>query len=180
MDISKDMIEKAQGGDAAAFEEIYRQTSGFVYNVALRMSKNTHDAQEITQEVFVKVYRYLDHFRFEASFKTWIFRVSMNETMNYCKNRSKKRMRETAVDDEQILDHLSGGQETRQNDQDALMKLVDELNPEQKICMILRAVEGLSYQEIADVLGVNINTVRTRLKRGREFLIKRFPQKEVD
>lgn len=76
-DLSKDVLLQAAQGDIQAFEEIYKVTSGFVYNVAFRVVGNKEDAQEITQDVFLKIYKNLKNFEFRASFKTWVYRIAI-------------------------------------------------------------------------------------------------------
>lgn len=170
-DITDEIIVKAAGGDLEAFEFIYRATSGFVYNVAFRVVNNRQDAEEVTQEVFLTVYNKLNSFRFQSSLKTWIYRVTANAAINYAKRVSKDHKHMEL--DEQIT---AGPQEANDNiskehNEKVVTALLDSLNPDQRACVVLRSIEGLSYQEIADALGININTVRSRLKRARETLL---------
>lgn len=170
MDVSDDILKEAAQGNVEAFEMIYKTYAGFVYNVAFRFLRHEEDAREVSQEVFWNVYQKLKHFRFESSFKTWIYRITVNHTINY----RKKMSRHQAVSYEEHLDR-GQVQENSQLNQEDQTKMVDQLlqhlNPEQKLCIILRHIQGLSYEEIAQTLNVNINTVRTRLNRAREKLL---------
>jgi len=175
MIVSDDIIKRAAEGDQNAFESIYRASAKFVYNVAWRIVSRHEDAQEVTQEVFLTVYRKLNIFRFESSFKTWIYRVTINTAINYSKKQAKVRNKTTEFNEQMHCASVLG--ETNQNiDKEHNEKLVavllNTLTSDQKACMILRNIEGLSYQEIADVLNININTVRSRLSRGREALLR--------
>lgn len=173
--ISDDIIEKAAGGDQDAFESIYRSSSKFVYNVAWRVVSKHEDAEEITQEVFLTVYRKLSSFRFQSSLKTWIYRVTINTAMNYAKKLSKVKSKTTEYHEQIHCAGVLGETEIKmdkEHNENLVTVLLDTLTPDQKACMVLRNIEELSYQEIADALNININTVRSRLSRGREALLQ--------
>ncbi|MCM8791294.1 MAG: RNA polymerase sigma factor [Candidatus Omnitrophica bacterium] len=173
-DISNELVMKASGGDMAAFEEIYRATSGFVYNIALRITNNRDDADEVVQDVFLKVYRSLNGFGFRSSFKTWIYRIAANTAINYCK-ASERRSRGNVVYDPVAHDRLSADKSKEVLDKEeageTVRRLLAALDPDQRACVVLREIEGMDYASIADVLRININTVRSRLKRAREKLL---------
>jgi len=90
-DISKDIIIHASKGDLNAFESIYDAISGFVYNIAYKMTYSREDAQEITQDVFLKIYKNLKRFRFQSSFTTWVYRIAVNIAINFSKRRAKEQ-----------------------------------------------------------------------------------------
>ncbi len=168
-------MEQAASGDVDAFEQVYRAYSRFVYNVALRMCRNSETAQDVTQEVFITIYDKFDRFRFESSFKTWIYRITVNTSINFLKKGSKMRDKSVAFDDQfdygQKAD--AADESLRREEHEALIdRLLGHLNAEQRACMVLRCIEGLSYDEIAASLKIPINTVRSRLKRGREKLLQ--------
>lgn len=173
--LSSDVIARAASGDRQAFEVIYRALSPFVYNVAWRLVHTREDAQEVTQEVFMAVYRKLKDFQFNASLKTWVYRITINMAINYGKKVARHQGRECVFDEQY---HEGGGPadiEIKIN-QDYQQKVVADLlkvlTPDQKACVVLRNIEGLSYQEIADTLQINLNTVRSRLSRARDTLLK--------
>ncbi|MGE5280404.1 MAG: RNA polymerase sigma factor [Deltaproteobacteria bacterium] len=175
LDIARATIEKAARGDIGAFEEIYKRTSSFVYNVAWRVTGNKEDAEEVAQNVFVTVYRKLSGFRHEASLKTWLYRITVNLALNHAKKMSRTRERTLSYDD--ALAHSAAqlaraeAVEAPPADPGRIEELLKALNPDQRACIVLRGIEGLSYKEIAEALHVNINTVRTRIKRARELLV---------
>lgn len=171
-DLGLDVIRRAQDNDIAAFEEIYRYYAGMVYRVALRMTRRVEDAEEVTQEVFVAVHRHLKTFAGNAQLKTWIYRIAVNCSLNAL----KKGKRSPEVSWDEGFDP----EDTRQGVREAVEKearearissLMEILSADQKMCLVLRAQEGLSYEEIAQALNININTVRSRLKRARETLL---------
>jgi RNA polymerase sigma-70 factor (ECF subfamily) len=172
-DISEDILIKASQGDLSAFEEIYKCSAGFVYSVSFRLLSNKEDAEEVTQEVFMNIYRSLKDFRFDSSFKTWVYRISVNTAINYSKKISKHR--HDSLNRKETLEWTSGEDIRQKIDASAqeaeAMNLLKNLPQDQKTCLVLRSMEGLSYQEIADVLSIPINTVRTRIKRARETML---------
>lgn len=173
-DISDDTLVKASEGDLRSFETIYKAAAGFVYNVVFRVVGKKEDAEEVTQEVFMTVYHKLKDFRYQSSFKTWVYRIAVNSAINHAKKASKERNRTVEYDENLNAVHTSADAHTkidREHQEQTVNALLNELNPEQRACMVLRNMEGLSYQQIAEALGININTVRSRLKRGRETLM---------
>ena len=173
-DISNELILKAAGGDMAAFETIYKASSGFVYNIALRVTNNRDDADEVTQDVFVKIFNSLKDFGFRSSFKTWIYRIAANTAINRAKSASRRGRGtveyDPAIHDVQAPDaaHVSPDSEEAKA---KVARLLDALDPDQRAVLVLREIEELDYRAIADTLKININTVRSRLKRAREKLI---------
>jgi len=171
-DIPFELIEKVQAGDQAAFEELYRACSSFVYTVTLRITRNEQDAQEVTQDIFLKVYHSIKRFEFRSAFKTWLYRIAVNSAIS--KYRAMKR--HLSVSPEQEVDipqeAVQGEALEAQERKVYFEKLIEKLNPDQKACLLLREVEGFSYEDIARTLGIPINTVRSRLKRAREALLE--------
>ena len=173
-DISNDLIIRAVQGDMGAFEEIYKATSGFVYNVALRITNNRSDADEVTQDTFIKVHKNLKNFAFRSSFRTWVYRIAVNTAINHVKRFAKYRAARTeydpaihdaavAADTDRVID--------KQDADHLLAAILGTLDADQRACIVLREIQGLDYQAIADTLNININTVRSRLKRAREKLL---------
>jgi RNA polymerase sigma-70 factor (ECF subfamily) len=180
-EISEETIRLAAQGDRQAFGEIYRACSGFVYTVALRILGNSADAEEVTQEVFIKLFRTLKEFEFRSTFKTWLYRVTANSAINAYNARKLRRCR--SVDFEEVSGVLECPQEQRssmeyEERQKLMHKLLERLPARQRACMVMREIEGLSCQEIAAALKTNINTVRTWLKRGRELLMQLYGEME--
>lgn len=169
--ISDDIVRKAGEGDLRSFEAVYKATSGFVYNVALRVVNNREDAREVAQEVFLTMHRKLNSFRFESSLKTWIYRITVNCALNYAQKAAKTRNKETQYQDTFMCVAEDKNIAEEEETGEAINELLAKINPEQRACVVLRSIEGLSYQEIAQTLQININTVRSRLNRAREKLL---------
>ena len=171
-ELSNDIIEQAANGDRESFKVLYDTYNDFVYRLALGMLRQQQDAEEITQEVFIQIYKKLKNFRFESSLKTWIYRIVVNLTLNYQKRdiRRYKRLsifkKESQLEKNyEDLNHFS------EDSKSMIARLLAVLSPEQRQCIILRNVENLSYEEISRMLNVNVNTVRSRVMRAREKMM---------
>jgi RNA polymerase sigma-70 factor (ECF subfamily) len=173
-ELSKEMLVRAADGDVSSFESIYKTYSGFVFNVAIRMTNHQHNAEEITQEVFLTIYRKLKSFAFESSFKTWVYRITVNSAINYMKKISAERQKinhsKNELTEREGADQI-GKMMNQKYQEKIISSMLASLNPDQRICIILRNLKGLSYEEIAKTLKININTVRSRLKRARDTLL---------
>lgn len=170
--IAMPAIMGSERSGSATFEEIYREYADYVYTVAYGIVLNHDDAREVAQETFVKVYKNLSNFRHDSSLKTWLYRIAVNEALNYVKKYRNKRA--VTIDLEQAEGELVAPPENQGagGEHSDVMKMLSLLKPDYRSCVVLRNVQGLSYQEIAEVLGENINTVRTWLRRGREQLLQ--------
>ena len=173
-EVTESVIRRAAAGDVDAFEIIYRRYSRFVYNVAFRVVRTREAAEEVVQEVFMAVYRKLKDFRFRASLKTWLYRITVNTAVNTARKQSREQDRMRMYKDQMTAGEIFPGMEAAADKEYAektVRVLLGHLNPDQRACLVLRSIEGLSYQEIAETLKININTVRSRLKRARETLL---------
>lgn len=173
--IAKDLILDASNGDIAAFENIYQIMSGFVYNVALKITQNTEDAKDATQEVFIKLHKNIKDFKFKSSLKTWVYRITANTAINAVKKRQKLQNRTVPFDG--VVEHSLKSKETSITSSQDIDTMLNVLNADQRACIVLRSMQGLSYQEIADSLKINTNTVRSRIKRARESLMVCFGER---
>jgi RNA polymerase sigma-70 factor (ECF subfamily) len=173
-DISNELVNKAAQGDIDAFEEIYKSTSAFVYNVVLRITNNRNDADEVTQDVFVKAFDNLKNFEHRSSFKTWIYRIAANMAINHCRKHSRYERGKVEYDPVVHDTQVSGDARAeldREDSKKRIASMLEVLDPDQRACIVLREIEGLDYNSIAAALRININTVRSRLKRAREKLL---------
>ena len=177
LDISRDIVAQAIKGERRAYEEIYKACSGFVYSVAYRISNNKSDAEEVTQDVFVSIYRNLKNFEFKSSFKTWVYRITVNSAINKYRQSSRENERRHQYGQEVDIGQYSNNV-SQFLDKESAEKLVASmlgvLTAEQRTCILLREIEGLSYQEMSEVLKININTVRSRLRRARQEILDKF------
>src|SRR5208283_2881820 len=133
---------------------------------------NREDALEVSQEVFMIIHDKLKTFRFESSFKTWVYRITANYAINFAKKSS--RTKTVPYEEGCGTNAVPNEAEARINQEhqsQVIENLLGAISPDQRACVVLRNIEGLSYQEIAKTLNININTVRSRLKRAREKLL---------
>ena len=175
------LVRALQHGSEGAYETLLSRFQQPVYNLALRLLCDPSDAADVVQEVFLKVFRNVGHFRGQSSLKTWIYRITVNEAHNQRRWFFRHRQREVGLEEEpeearsmaQVLPDGSPSpfdyvfDRERQNMiEDALSKI----NPTFREVVVLRDIADLSYDEIADVLQLSLGTVKSRILRGREAL----------
>lgn len=172
-----DLISRFNSGEVSAFEELVVKYQDMIYNLCRYMLRNVHDAEDAAQDVFFKAYRNLKDFKPEASFYTWLYRIGINTCLDY---------RRKSFSASSFLQALSGGitspsdqslfdttpeklhelNETRKSIEFALTKMPEKL----RAVIVLREIEELSYEEIAEVLEISMGTVKSRISRAREML----------
>jgi RNA polymerase sigma-70 factor (ECF subfamily) len=180
--ITSELLDQAASGDMAASETVYRQAAGFVYNVALRVMGSPDAAADVTQDVFITLFAELKNFRRESSFKTWVYRVTVNHALNARRNQARHTSRSVPL--EPLADLLPDtvsveADAEKASAHAAALQLLATLPDDQRVCMVLRNCDGLSYQEIAAVMKTNINTVRTWLHRARTALLQKCGKEMV-
>ncbi len=170
-----ELAERHRYGDVTAFEELYQRHVTMVYNLCGRLARDLDEAEDLTQEIFLRIYRHLGRFDGRSSLKTWIYQVSLN----YCRSRLSRRrfwpvsLTEHEGEGTQELVEERRGPEQLALAEDAGRRVraaLRELKPVFRDAVVLRDLEGLSYEEIAAVLRLPVGTVRSRIARGRENL----------
>ncbi|MEO1257460.1 MAG: RNA polymerase sigma factor [Bacteroidota bacterium] len=158
-------------GDKTAFHELYALFSDKVYNTALSYVQNKPDAEEITQDVFVSVFRNAARFKGEAAVSTWIYRITVNTSLNHLKK--KKRFSFLKFGESQLsspdFEHPGVLLENKENAK-ALFKVIDTLPNSQKTAFILSFVEELPRQEVADIMDVSLKAIESLLQRAKKNL----------
>jgi RNA polymerase sigma-70 factor (ECF subfamily) len=163
------LVDRVRRGDPRAFEELVITHQHRVFGVALRMLRNRAEAEEVAQEVFLRVHRSIDDFRGEARLSTWLYAIASR----LCLNRLAASERRLAREGEETLGRLASGDDDpadtleRSELEMALQRAIGELPDDRRLVVVLRDLEGLSYEEIAAALDVPLNTVRSRLHRAR-------------
>jgi RNA polymerase sigma factor (sigma-70 family) len=154
-----------------SWDEVVREHADRVYRLAYRLSGNAHDAEDLTQETFIRVFRSLANYK-PGTFEGWLHRITTNLFLDMARRRSRLRMEGLPEDTDRLVgDDPSPEQVYVETHLDPdLQEALDELPPEFRAAVVLCDVEGLSYEEIGATLGVKLGTVRSRIHRGRQAL----------
>ncbi|TML50233.1 MAG: sigma-70 family RNA polymerase sigma factor [Actinobacteria bacterium] len=161
------VLRKAQRGDERAFSLIVRAYEIPVFNYVLRLVGDRALAEDLTQEVFIRVFQGLPKFSLRSKFTTWLFQVTKNRVLDELRASERRPRALVALDDAPPLEVLDAPVEQAETIQ-ALWTAVDELNTDLKMALLLRDVVGLSYNEIADSLDTTLATVKWRIFKARE------------
>lgn len=170
------LITRFRNGDQSAFEEIVLASQDRIYNVCRRMLGNAHDAEDAAQDVFLKAYQAISRFEPGASLATWLYRIAVNTCIDYKRKPFFESLFKRSDEGEEIMidppseqpspERLVESKQIEQTLQKSLGKLSDKL----RTAIILKEIEGLSYEEIAEVLEISMGTVKSRIARAREEL----------
>jgi RNA polymerase sigma-70 factor (ECF subfamily) len=161
------VLRKAQRGDERAFNLIVRAYETPVYNYVLRLVGDRALAEDLTQEVFLRVYQGLPKFSLRCRFTTWLFQVTKNRVLDELRASERRPRSVVTIDDIPPLEVLDAPVE-RVEAMDAVWRSVNDLNVDLKMALLLRDVVGLSYTEIADSLEITLATVKWRIYKARE------------
>ena len=161
------ILRKAQKGDERAFSILVRAYETPVFNYVLRLVGDRSLAEDLTQEVFLRVYQGLPKFSLRCRFTTWLFQVTKNRVLDELRARERRPIAPVTLDDIPPLEAVDMPVE-RVEAIDALWRAIDELNVDLKMALLLRDVVGLSYTEIADSLEITLATVKWRIYKARE------------
>jgi RNA polymerase sigma-70 factor (ECF subfamily) len=182
-----EFIERLKRGEAAAFETLIADHSGEIYGLLFRLTENSEEARDLTQETFLRAFQNIDRFRGEADLRTWIYRIAINQARNRWRWWRRRRRDVTVSLDatqgqsrQPLIETLSESnenpeQQTLAHEREvALRSALRKLSRAYRETVVLRDIEGFSYEEIATTLGINVGTVKSRLARGRHELRKRL------
>lgn len=184
------LIQKAQKGDTNAFGTLVASYEKFIFNVACKMFSNSEDAADIAQEALIKAYKNIDKFDFNSSFSTWLYRITVNACIDEMRRRKGKDNISIDAEDEESgltlqIEDTSLGAEERviQNETVSEVRMaIDKLSEEHKTVIILRDLQDMTYEQVAETLNLSIGTVKSRLARARkslkDIILKDREQKE--
>lgn len=167
------------------FEKLYHEYKKLVYNVALHYLQNTEDAEEVTQDVFVKVYHSLANFNRQSSYKTWIYRIAINQCLDFIKQKnSQKRFYIFGKKSQNEQEYLNtanfehpGILMEKQEDAKMLFEVINTLTENQKTAFLLSKLDGLSNPEIAEIMQLSIASVESLIFRGKAALKEKLGEK---
>lgn len=175
------LVEQCRRGDPHAFETLFRKHQTFVYNVALGMLGNGEDASDVTQDAFLRLHRSLDSFRGDSSVSTWLYRVAVNLSITELRRRGRSRFQlweDVKHQEEALLNEEPGPTPDdaieAAEDRRVVHQVLRMLPPDYRAIMVLRHFQQLAYEEIAEVLGLSLSQVKTRLFRARKMFKDRF------
>ena len=175
----KELVRAAQRGDDSAFEELVRTYEKRVYHLALRMCGNVDDAYEVAQEAFLSAWKGMRFFRGDSSFSTWLYRLTSNAAIDFLRRQRRQGGSDgVSLDDEDTFLEVADPapsphqQAERLEPRDALARGLGALSPEHRQVLLLRELQGLTYEEIAAALELDLGTVKSRIARAREKLRK--------
>lgn len=179
-DIERLLVKRSKNGDIEAFEQLIFDYQKKAYNIALRIMGNQEDAKDMCQEAFIRIYKSIEGFKEQSSFSTWMYRI----ITNVCLDEIRKKKRNDTVSMDNTFETQDGELhfETASEDDTpeeafmrtekkrAIIRAINELNEEYKTAIVLRDIQGFSYEEIANILCCSIGTVKSRINRGRNIL----------
>jgi len=170
------LINGFKDGDISSFEEIVLKYQDKIYNLCRHMLQNAHDAEDAAQDVFIKAYQNLNRFKPEASLLTWLYRIAINTCIDYSRKPFFESLFKTSKEgDVFAIDQLSNSPsperlyESKQISH-AIQLALGRLSEKLRTVIVLKEIEGFSYEEIAEILEVSIGTVKSRISRAREEL----------
>ncbi len=183
-----ELLERIRKGDSDALELLVSRYEDRVYNLAYRMLGNREDAEDVLQDTFMNVIRSLDSFQGRSSFSTWLYRVAANAALTKLRQRSKREKSESEFLDDvySVKEQAHAGvkltdwsanpinQLLNEEAQNQMDKAIDELPEIYRVVFVLRDVEGLPASDVADILGLSVAAVKSRLHRARLYLRNRL------
>lgn len=183
----KELIKKSKDGNIESFEKLIEAHQLKVYNISLKMLKNEQDAFDASQDALLKAFKYIGKFKEEASFSTWLYRITVNVCLDMLKKRKDSYNtlsleQQISLKDNEVQVQFEDKKQNVLNDvlkseqKKALYEAIDKLSAEHKKMIVLRDIEGFSYEEIAKITNKNLGTVKSKINRARaslkEILIK--------
>jgi RNA polymerase sigma-70 factor (ECF subfamily) len=177
-------IARLRANENTAYDELVRTHHASIYHVAYRMLRDPGEAADVTQDVFVKVFRHIDGFRGESSLRTWLFKIAFSEILNRVRWSRRRYLHRTVSIEEETQKAFEGHASLQLADQratpevelerkereEAFQNALWKLSEEHRSVAVLRDIQGFSYAEIADILGISMGTVKSRLARARSEL----------
>ena len=179
-DIDQQLVERVQRGDKAAFDLLVSKYQRKIFRLLSRLIRDPTEIEDVAQEAFIKAYRALPNFRGESAFYTWLYRIAINTAKNYLVSLGRRAPTTTEADIEDAETFDDGDHLRDLNTPDSMLltkqvaeavnRAIDQLPEDLRTAIVLRELEGLSYEEIAESMRCPIGTVRSRIFRAREAI----------
>jgi RNA polymerase sigma-70 factor (ECF subfamily) len=177
----QELIEQLKAGEAAAFKQMVTSWQDLVYNTSLGLVQNEMDAEDVTQEVFVKAWESIGGFKGESKLSTWLYRITVTKSLDFLRSRKRKKrfayiQSLFGINDELVIDpadFLHPGVKAEKKELSvALFKAIGQLPDQQKAAFVLSRVEGLNHKEVSEVIGTTVPAVESLLQRAKLNLRK--------
>jgi RNA polymerase sigma-70 factor (ECF subfamily) len=175
------LVRRAQGGDESAFREIVERYQSKVFSIIHGIVRHRNDVEDIAQQVFAKVFLSLKSFDFRSSLITWIYKITVNECFDYLRKRKvRKLVYESDLSEDEVrrventepsVDRQAPADTTLAR-RDYVLKLLTRVSEEERMLLMMKEVEGFSVEELAEKTGMNENTIKVKLFRARQKLVK--------
>ncbi len=179
-DIDQQLVERVQRGDKGAFDLLVSKYQRKIFRLLSRLIRDHGEIEDVAQEAFIKAYRALPNFRGDSAFYTWLYRIAINTAKNHLVSQGRRAPTTTEVDIEEAETFDDGDHLRDLNTPESMLvtkqvgeavnRAIDELPEDLRTAIVLREIEGLSYEEIADSMSCPIGTVRSRIFRAREAI----------
>ena len=176
-----EIVRRAQNHDEAAFQQLVERHQSKVFSIIYGIVRNRNDAEDIAQQVFTKIYFSLKGFDFRSSLLTWVYKITVNECYDYLRKQKVRKLvyeSDLGKDDERTMENSQIAVEkrpaidVRTEKRDYLLKLLERVSEEERMLLIQKEVEGLTIEELAQLTGLNENTIKVKLFRARQKLVK--------
>lgn len=165
--LDRELLHKIREGDKEAFQELYNKYAEYALRTAAAITRNKMNAADAVQETFIRIYKNIESFDIDKPFEPWLYRILVNEC-----NRILSKNSNTILIDDFIQNNLQGAIEDQRKfeEYESLYKAIESLDENNKIPIILKYLKGFKENEIAEILGINVNTIKSRLFKGRQKL----------
>jgi RNA polymerase sigma-70 factor (ECF subfamily) len=174
-----ELVRRVQARDEIAFREIVDRYQSKVFSIIYGILRNQNDAEDIAQQVFSKIYFSIGNFDFRSSLLTWIYKITVNECYDYLRKKKVRKLiyeSDFSEDDSQRMERsepdLARPVDVALSDRDLILKLLSKVSEEDRNLMMLKEVEGHSVEELAELTGMNENTIKVKLFRARQKLVR--------
>jgi len=176
-----EIVRRTQAGDEAAFRQIVERHRSKVFSIIYGIVRNRNDAEDIAQQVFIKIYFSIKGFDFRSSLITWIYKIAVNECYDYLRKQKVRKLvyeSDLGVDDTRTMENSALAVEKappisiQVERRDYLARLLSKVSEEERLLLVQKEVHGLSVQELAEMTGLNENTIKVKLFRARQKLVK--------
>jgi len=190
-ELGRELVRRAQSGDREAFEDLIQTHEQRVFAIVNGVLRRREDVEDVVQQIFIKVFVALKRFDLRSTFSTWLYKVAVNECYDYLrKKRVRRLVYESDLSEEQVRQmesfeegavgshrHAAADASQRAEMRQVVERLLDEISEQDRLMMVLKEVEGFSVEEIGEILGLNVNTVKVRLFRARGRLVEIYRTK---